>query len=253
MLTDNRAGVIAGIHGLGGIGKTELAFTFAWAYASVYPGGRFYIKCEYHGSLRDAVNISLGDAPQFHAEITRCENALNRRAHFAAIYRCLHHRLDTFGTVLLVLDNVDDMQLLHPQQTDSLTKLGPNLHLLATTRLADTRHVRALTLGQMKHEEAVALLDKFRPIKNELERMAAESIVRQLDGFALAVELVAAKLAITPDTTYGAWRTTSTWMTWINWPKILTSVCIGTKMRSDCERRAGSDAQWIIATRKTGG
>ena len=39
-LVDNHTGVIAGIHGLGGIGKTELAFTYAPAYAGVYPGGR---------------------------------------------------------------------------------------------------------------------------------------------------------------------------------------------------------------------
>ena len=40
-LKDDRAGVISGVHSLGGIGKTELAFTYAHAFASAYPGGRF--------------------------------------------------------------------------------------------------------------------------------------------------------------------------------------------------------------------
>jgi hypothetical protein len=36
-LQDDHAGVISGMHGLGGIGKTELAFTFAHAFAAEYP------------------------------------------------------------------------------------------------------------------------------------------------------------------------------------------------------------------------
>jgi hypothetical protein len=39
-LVDNHTGVIAGIYGLGGIGKTEPAFAYAHGYAVVYPGGR---------------------------------------------------------------------------------------------------------------------------------------------------------------------------------------------------------------------
>ena len=45
-LKDDQAGVVCGVHGLGGIGKTELAFTYAHAFASAYPGGRFLVPCE---------------------------------------------------------------------------------------------------------------------------------------------------------------------------------------------------------------
>jgi len=203
MLTDNRAGVIAGIHGLGGIGKTELAYTFAHAYAGVYPGGRFEVRCEYQASLRDAINISLGDAAPFRPHISD-EERKRPETHFAAVARCLKHRLDTLGPVLLLLDNVSEIRLLEPQETDRLTLLGPKLHLLATTRLAAGKAMKCLTLGEMKPEDALALLDKFRPIAGDADRAAAEAIVRLLGGFALAIELVAAKLAVTESATYAA-------------------------------------------------
>ncbi len=201
MLTDNRAGVIAGIHGLGGIGKTELAYTFAHAYASVYPGGRFVVPCEFQTSLRDAVNIALGGGAEFHPYINDEERKIPDD-HFAAMKRVLKHRLDSLGSVLLVLDNVSESSLLEANQTDLLTVLGPNLHLLATTRLVLSKRLKCLSLGEMKHEDALALLDKFRPFATDEDRSAAESIVRQLGGFALALELVAAKLAVTESATY---------------------------------------------------
>ncbi len=169
MLTDNRAGVIAGIHGLGGIGKTELAYTFAHAYGSGYPGGRFAIRCEYQTSLRDAVNISLGSTAEFRPHISD-EERKHPEAHFDAVKRCLKQRLDTLGSVLLVLDNVSEARLLDPQETDLLTVLGPQLHLLATTRLAAGKNIKCLKLGEMKHEDALALLDKFRPFASDADR-----------------------------------------------------------------------------------
>jgi tetratricopeptide (TPR) repeat protein len=203
LLTDNRTGVIAGVHGLGGIGKTELAFTFAHAYASVYPGGRFYVGCEYQSSLLDAVNIALGEANTFRSCISD-EERKQPQTHFAAILRCLKERLETLGPVLLVLDNVTDLQVVGHEQTDALTVLGPQLHLLATTRLATGAQGNWLTLGEMKADDALALLEKYRPFADDTERAAAETIVRKLGGFALAIELVAAGLAVKTSATYAS-------------------------------------------------
>jgi tetratricopeptide (TPR) repeat protein len=194
-LKDDRAGVISGVHGLGGIGKTELAFTYAHAFASAYPGGRFLVPCEGKTSLRDAT-LALGGIKDFHSQISD-EERKKSADYFAAVIRRLHDRLARLGHILLVLDNVTDAALLTAQQTDCLTALGPKLHLLATTRLAPPVGARGnwLTLGELPEADALDLLEKHRPFVSDAERDASRRIVKRLGGFALAVELVAAWLA----------------------------------------------------------
>lgn len=60
-LQNDGAGVISAVHGLGGIGKTELALTFAHAFAAEYPGGRYEVPCDHQTDLRYAVVRRLGD------------------------------------------------------------------------------------------------------------------------------------------------------------------------------------------------
>ena len=91
-LKDDRAGVITGIHGLGGIGKTELAFTFAHAFAGVYPGGRFLIGCDGKSSLRDAVLGQTDFTGLFGPQISD-EERKQPDVYFAAVLRCLRERL----------------------------------------------------------------------------------------------------------------------------------------------------------------
>lgn len=232
MLKYDHTGVVCGVAGLGGIGKSELAYTYAHAFASVYPGGRFYVPCDHAHNLRDAVLV-LGD--QFRDQISD-EERLTPEAYFAAICRCLRRRLDQRGHILLVLDNVTDPALVSRGQTDALTALGPKLHLLATTRLLPPSGTGWLTLGELSESEALELLEKHRPFDQsdprltasrqataiekvvrpvdapspagsalndvESEREAALRIVRKLGGFALAIELVAAGLAAHPSATY---------------------------------------------------
>ncbi len=113
-LQDDHAGVISGVHGLSGIGKTELAFTLAHAFAAEYPGGRFHIPCEGQSSLRQAV----------------------------------------------------------------------------------------LRLGELSEAESLELLAKCREFADDCEREAARRIANRLGGFALAIELVGAWLAVKQEVTY---------------------------------------------------
>ena len=199
-LKDDQAGVICGVHGLGGIGKTELAYTYAHAFASIYPGGRFLVPCEGKSSLRDAA-LYLGNL--FRDQISD-EERMTAETYFAAIVACLHDRLDALGHILLVLDNVTDLAVVSPQQTDLLTSLGGKLHLLATTRKLPPSGGGWLTLGELPEADALDLLDKHRPITDDIQREAARQIVKRLGGFALPIELVAAGLMVRKSATYAS-------------------------------------------------
>jgi len=187
---------MASVQGLGGIGKTELAFTYAHAFAGLYPGGRFLVPCDGRSDLREAILRSL-DAI-FRDQISD-EQRKDLDLHFGAIRDCLRQRLCELGRILLVLDNVSDRTLLSPEQTDQVRVLGPYLHLLATTRMGAPEggaydDVHWLTLGELSIEDSLRLLEKYRPFVTPDEQKAAERIARRLGGFALCVEVVGAYL-----------------------------------------------------------
>ena len=116
-LKSDHAGVVCGLNGLGGIGKTELAFAYAHAFAGVYPGGRLLVPCDGKATMREAA-LALGDFADFRDAITD-EERKTPDALFAAVYRCLARRLVAKGSILLVLDNVTSVALTSAQQTDA--------------------------------------------------------------------------------------------------------------------------------------
>ena len=191
-LKNDGAGVVCGVHGLGGIGKTELAFTYAHAFAGVYPGGRLLVPCEGKADLREAA-LSLDGFADFRTLISD-EDRKTPAKLFDAILACLARRIDEKGSILLVLDNVTSPALMTKRETDELTKFGPKLHLLLTTRLAPPVGGNWLSLGELPEADAMALLEKCRPFADAAEREAGLKIVRRLGGFAMAVELVGAWL-----------------------------------------------------------
>lgn len=90
-----------------------------------------------------------------------------------------------------MLDNIDSPNLMTAQETDTLTSLGAaSLHLTLTTRLAPRANFTWLTVGELPEADALALLEKHRPFADDAERQAAQTIVRRLGCFSLAVELV---------------------------------------------------------------
>lgn len=196
LLKDDPAGVVCGIYGLGGVGKSELAFTYAHAFASAYPGGRFLVSCEGRKSLSAAVVESLGSF--FRRQISDKERK-DPRQHLEAVRECLRRRLSKLGHILLVLDNVTDLRLISASETDLLTKLGPALHILVTSKILPPKEMKCIALGDLDQDAALDLVEKHRAFANADERSAARVIVKRLGCLPLAIELVASWLEEHPD------------------------------------------------------
>ncbi len=208
-----RLGVLTAVHGLGGIGKTALAVEYAHAFAHEYGGGRWQVRCEGESDLRAAI---AGLAPSLKIEYGPDErHDLDRR--FERVIGVLGEYAKTRAPhrCLLILDNVDQPTLLEPAQTERLPA-AEWLHVIATTRLGEDdlsspRRDRAfLPVDELPEDDALALVESFQAngrFRDDAEREAAQSVVRLLGGFTLAVESAAVYLGQFADVTCAGFLT----------------------------------------------
>ena len=202
-LLQSQIGAITAVHGIPGIGKSMLAFAYAWGYGFRYPGGRFLIPAANASDLAAEV-IRLAEpkgVPLSDEERQRPDVALAKvKAAFEA-----------GPPALLVIDNVDDPALLTAQARERALPKGDHIHVLVTTRISpeDLPRIRCLPLDALQTQDAMALLQSFRPIAEspqDDEWKAALEIVGRLGGHALGVEVVAVYLRENPEVTYRASR-----------------------------------------------
>lgn len=214
-LAAGKVGVVTALHGLGGIGKTELAVYYAHEYAYSYTGGVWLIEAAGAKDLRALIGrlafLSSFPRKPNHAE-SRDETAL-----YEFVLQVLRETADQrqvedpdggSGRILLILDNVDELELLGNAQRVYLPR-ADWLCVLATSRESTQSwehgdRIVALPLDALAHEDAIALLrerQKNRAFRSADDAAAAAELVRDLDGYTLAVEQAATFLGVNPDIT----------------------------------------------------
>jgi tetratricopeptide (TPR) repeat protein len=207
-------GVITAVHGVGGLGKTAIAFQYAYAYANFYPGGRWYLGCANETNLASVIkrldadlNITLTEDEK--KDDTRGAKRIlnelyNRAVENAEKANSKSNITETVKefikpAVLLILDNVDHPELIQPPCSDIIS--GKEwLKILVTTRMGpeelgeDETTQKLLSIDELPFDDGVSLIESYQlggRFKNSEEKEKAGEIIKLLGGFTLAVEVAA--------------------------------------------------------------
>ncbi|WP_344445033.1 tetratricopeptide repeat protein [Kitasatospora nipponensis] len=163
------------LHGLGGVGKTELALQYAHLHSESYD-----LIWWIDSALPGATEAALAAiAEQLSPHWTGTKPALPARAAWARSWLQQHDRW------LLIHNNMEEPALLG----DLLGKL-PRGHHLITSRYATgwQRQVRLVGLGVLPRTDSVALIGSWVPFASPREEWHAGQLAGELGDLPLALE-----------------------------------------------------------------
>ncbi|WP_235112473.1 tetratricopeptide repeat protein [Acaryochloris sp. 'Moss Beach'] len=186
-LQSNQRIAITALEGMGGIGKTELA----WEYAqrsliqNLYSGGVCWLRSrdqEIATQIIDFSKSNLGMKPPDDLEV---------EAQVSFIWQRWPQ-----GEVLIVVDDVVEYELV----ASCLPLSNPRFKVLITTRLDFGGSVRSLCLEELDNESALTLLEKLigqKRVQSQLED--AQTLCGWVGNLPLGLELLGRSLAKKPD------------------------------------------------------
>ncbi|NCD18398.1 MAG: TIR domain-containing protein [Actinobacteria bacterium] len=217
----SEVGAVTVLHGLGGLGKTELSVAYAHVFADHYRGGAWTVSAEGRTDLLALIG-ELANAPELHYVRTEAEQADPRLAGRGVLEQLVQSAtapdpVDSWTSggrhALLILDNVDKAALLSKRQLAELPA-GDAVRVLVTTRLGPNQLRNRTTMtfvpiDSLAPDDALELIRSHQPPRDPeggrpdftspAEEAAARMIVKLLGGFTVAVEQVAVHLGLNPD------------------------------------------------------
>ncbi len=176
------------IHGLGGIGKTQLAIEYAYRHRQDYQAVLWV-----NAANREAL---LGSFLELAALLKLPERTEADHSRVVAATKAWFASHDSW---LVIFDNADELSLV-----ESFLPAGDKGHLLLTTRAhAVGLLAHGIEVEQMQEQEGMLLLLRRAKVlasdaplaqAQEADRQAARAIVCELDGLPLALEQAGAFL-----------------------------------------------------------
>lgn len=190
LLSSGAANISAALAGQGGIGKTQLAVAYAYAYRDAYPGGVFWLDA----SNPDTLVRQIADHAyrlSFSPPVGSATEDPVRATALAFIGRHLSK-----PNTLLILDDVKSPSL--PMQEipglTGVTFLTMGCRLLVTSRRRDIHRIPHFDLGVLDPEAALQLLTRE---SGQEPDAGARIVVRLLGGLPLALRLAGALIRVT--------------------------------------------------------
>jgi len=185
-LQDGRRVAIAAVSGMGGIGKTELAWQYATFHrdCNTYPAGIWWLFVRDNDLARQVLQkaLRMGIEPP--------DNLDNLEERLRFCYE--EWAKQTSGNALLVLDDVNDYPAVQP-----LLPRNPRFKVLLTARQSVPSPVECLPLEVLKPEAALNLLwltagdlPGNGPGRIDAQLEDAEALCQWLDYLPLGIELV---------------------------------------------------------------
>ncbi len=161
--------------GLGGIGKTQLAVEYAYRYAHRYPGGVFWLNCEFPAAVASEI-AACGETMKLYGRDDQIQ--LTRK-----IQTVLARWRQDSRQRLLVFDNCEDEQVLREWLPHE-----PHIHVLVTSRRSWPQHwgMMALQLQTLSRPDSISLLKAHR---DDLTHEDADRIAAELGDLPLALYL----------------------------------------------------------------
>jgi predicted ATPase len=189
--------------GPGGIGKTRLSLQVAADIVQRFPDGVYFVALS---AVRDPELISSAVAQSIGLSVS------GNRAPFDVVVEHLKDR-----TVLLVLDNLEQLLPNGAPEVSKLLRAARNLKVLASSRAAlhvygeQELALQPLRLPDLKALPSLAALSQFEAVQLFIERAVAAKhdfqatnenapaiagICERVDGLPLAIELAAARVKL---------------------------------------------------------
>jgi DNA-binding SARP family transcriptional activator/tetratricopeptide (TPR) repeat protein len=188
--------VVAAVGGMAGVGKTALAVHWARTVADRFPDGQLYVDLRGYDPDGTPVTSTVVTA-WFLGALGVPPPAIPADAQArAGLYRSVL----ADRRVLIVLDNARDAAQVRP-----LLAGGPGCLVVVTSRsslagLAATDGARLVRLGVLDEQEAMRLLAaRLGPERAASEPAAVADLIRLCAGLPLALAVMAARAAESPD------------------------------------------------------